>query len=272
MSSAIYQGVRNTQFKNFISELLKRGNVSDKFMHILTSDENMKLYGTAFTSSTADVNNNYEMYEQLGDVCANQFIVYYMYERFPQLKCTKGVKVAARLRINYGSKETFTHIAESLGFWEYISSTIEERSTNKKDLLEDTFEAFCGVTSSVVNDATRQGIGFPIVYDILESVFNDMDISLAYDDLYDSKTRLKEIFDLKRFSDILGKLKYTCEKNATGVNVVTATANGNIIGVGTAYKKADAEQKAAAEGIKKVNSMGYIREPPLEYKLFCNVP
>ena len=60
--------------------------------------------------------------KQMGDLTINKFIVNYSYKRFPQLKCTEGVKVVARLRINYGSRQSFSEIAEKLGIWNYISA------------------------------------------------------------------------------------------------------------------------------------------------------
>ena len=100
MSSIIYKGTRGPMFKALISGLMERGNLKDKYIGILTNDENMKKFSKAFTAASANKNENYEIYEQIGDVSANKFIVWYAYQRFPQLNCPAGVKVVARLRIN----------------------------------------------------------------------------------------------------------------------------------------------------------------------------
>jgi len=162
----------------------------------------MKSYGQAFTASSADPVNNYERFEQIGDVTANKFIVWYAYKRFPQLNCTDGVKVVARLRINYGSKQFFAPLGESLGFWDYISAQedgkakgMKYRNRQKKDLLEDCIESFIGCTEYLLDQAFRPGVGYGIVYDILSSIFDEIPMSLKYDDLYDPKTRLKQTFD-----------------------------------------------------------------------------
>lgn len=76
----------------------------------------MIFYGNAFTATTANKVDNYERFEQIGDVTANKFIVWYAYRRFPQLDCTDGVKVVARLRINYGAKQFFAPLGEQLDF------------------------------------------------------------------------------------------------------------------------------------------------------------
>jgi len=101
----------------------------------------------------------------------------------------------ARLRINYGSKDSLYKIAENLGFWDYISSSEDERSRNRKSLLEDSLEAFMGATEMILNKKFCNGVGYAVVYDIMKKIFDGMDISLIYEDLFDPKTRLKELFD-----------------------------------------------------------------------------
>lgn len=265
----IYFGKRDESFKKLIVGLLQRGKLTSKYIDILTDEPSMKLYSQAFTSSSADINSNYEIFEQLGDVSANKFIIWYSYRRFPQLACPLGVKVVARLRINYGAKQSFFKIANNLGFWDYISASLEERGHKKKDLLEDSLESFCGVTEYILDMRTRNGVGNAIVYDILASIFDEIDMSLQYSELYDAKTRLKETFD--KFPE-LGKLKYTQEKNELiTISTVWRQLGNNLIRLGSssANKKTDAQQKAASKAIDTLKSQGYFKEPPSEYKLFC---
>ena len=207
----IYYGSRQADFKNMIISLLNKGKLKKKYHSLLTSDESMKIFSTVFTSTTADENDNYEVYEQLGDITVNKFIICYMYKRFPKLHCTKGVKVVARLRINYGSKQSFAQIAESLGFWSFITASEDERNRNKKPLLEDTLEAFFGAIEYIIDNKTLHGVGYAVVYDILSVIFDAIDISLKYENLYDSKTRLKELFDF--YGEKIGSIKYIDTKN-----------------------------------------------------------
>ena len=231
----------------------------------------MKLFSQAFTSSCADPENNYEIYEQLGDVTANKFIVWYMYRRFPQLKHPLGVKIVARLRINYGARQSFFKIGENLGFWQYITATEEIRSRKKKDLLEDCVESFIGVTEFLLDHIyEKPGIGNIVIYDILKSIFDEIPISLKYEDLYDSKTRLKELFDFHKTK--LGKLKYTNirdkESGYFTANTYMTCQSGEsvLLGSGCATKLKDAEQKAAEQAIKKMkNKFGLTKEIPNEY-------
>jgi hypothetical protein len=49
--------------------------ISSKYVDILTDEKSMPMYLQSFTSSTFDEQNNYEFYEQMGDVAANKFLV-----------------------------------------------------------------------------------------------------------------------------------------------------------------------------------------------------
>lgn len=304
--NGIYLGSRGADFKHMIMNLLRRGNLKPKYIEMLTNRNSMKEYGHAFTSRTADRVNNYERFEQIGDVTANKFIVWYAYRRFPQLDCTEGVKVVARLRINYGAKQFFGPLGDKLGFWPFISAAEEGternqyyRNLNKKDLLEDCVESFIGCTEYLLDKFFRPGVGYAIVYDILSSIFDEIDMSLAYEDLYDAKTRLKETFDLYKdrlgewyFIDVRQELESghtiatselyqiplgsynqpIMKKNFIGQQpefITKPRPEWNLIGTGSASKKNDAQQQAAANGIITLKNMGYYKNPPKEYSYFC---
>ena len=287
----IYLGNRKELFKCFISSLLKKGNVTTKYIKMLTEDDAMRVYGCAFTSEVVDPDNNYQVLEQVGDLAANKFINNYMYSRFPQLDCTAGVAVVARLRIKYGAKNSFSEIARKLGFWEFISATNDLRQRKMKPLLEDVLEAFIGATERILDNRKRVGVGYAIVYDILASIFDEMEISLKYEDLYDGKTRIKELFDTHE--GVLGPLVYKDQKcdllqksiiyRVKGGKYEEKTEiNGNItfnknkiiggqyikIGEGTASLKADAQQNAAVDALYTLEKQGWSKPIPLIYQIF----
>jgi dsRNA-specific ribonuclease len=258
----IYYGSRGEDFQNMIKNILKKANLKEHYVNILLTDENLKEYGNAFTSDSADPINNYQIYEKLGDLSANKFISNYMIKRFPKTKCPEGVKILARLQINYGSKQSFFPIAERLGFWNYISSTISKRKKKKKDLLEDVFEAFIGVTELLIDNHFKHvgvGVGYSVVYNILENIFNDLKISFKYEDLYDSKTILKELFDFKKLGEVTYKSKRDKEKNLT---ISEAYDNKKtLLGIGYGSLQSIAEQNAAIKSIKYMNNQGFYSKP-----------
>jgi dsRNA-specific ribonuclease len=225
--------------------------VSPKYLDVLTSPRAIKIYDQCMTSSTYDESNNYEYLEQLGDVTANKFLVWYFYRRFPELVCPRGVKVVARLKINYGSKKVFSQLAHEIGFWEHIKASDECKHKKRDDLLEDSFEAFVGATELILDT--------------------------KYEDLYDSKTRLKELAD--KFSQI-GRITYKESREGDGINTITTsriyTTTGihqrkQLIATGRARLKNDAQRAAAQLAINYFNRMGYVKTLPPEYAIFGNL-
>ena len=288
----IYLGSRGEDFKKLIRSVLKKSKLKKKYIDMLTDEDSMKSYSSAFTSDSVDEDNNYQVMEQLGDLTGNKFIVMYMYKRFPQLKCSEGVKVVARLRINYGSKNSFAEFARKLGFWTFISATNDLRQRKMKSLLEDVFEAFLGTTEDILDTRTGTiGVGNAIVYSILSNIFDEIDISLKYEDLYDSKTRLKELFDLPVNITKLGPLVYKESKSKDDSITYSSvyrvdggkyqekpdgTLNKKriiggtytLIGEGSAALKADAQQKSSTAALNILKQQGWSKPIPLVYQKF----
>jgi len=281
IQNGIYYGIRGDKFKQLITKVLRIGNLKEKYIKNLTDDEAMAQYSKAFTAASANSTENYEVFEQLGDVTANKFIVWYAYRRYPFLMCPKGVKVVSRLKGNYGSKASFHKIAEELGFWPFISAKEEQpgekpekgmkyRRSSKKGLLEDTLEAFCGATEYILDNRYRQGVGSSIVYDILKPIFDKMKISLKYIDLYDSKTYMKEIFDKEKIGTWKMQIKKDVIAHLNTVKVIFTDNNriSHIMGTSVLPNQKDAEQQAAKKTILMLNNKGYKKHIPPEYEMF----
>jgi len=271
----IYLGDRGENFKKLISGLLTKSKLKPKYINFLLNDENMKLYSNAFSSSTSSLcitnantpyidkkaNNNYEVFEIIGDSYFHSFISSYTLRRFPFLNCSAGVKIIARIKINFGSTKTFSDIGDKLGFWPYISAAQDVRDNRKKALLEDVFEAFLGTTAFLLDENFRRGVGYAIVYDILATIFDEIDIPTNFYDLNDSVTNLKEIFDRKQE---LGAILYTFDKDElTKINkcnvyrVIDGNGPQKVIGgqkilmsTGQAAKKENSKELAAYNALQ----------------------
>lgn len=231
----------------------------------------MKLYQKAFTHSSYDSVNNYEVYEQLGDITVNKFLVWYFHSRFSnQLNSPFGVKIVARLRIKYGSKQFLSELADSLGFWEHI--LILDKSNDitqgkRMSILEDVFEAFIGVTEYIIDQRLHPGLGYISSYRILESIFNELPIDLSYEHLFDAKTRLKELFDTYR--EQLGNVHYEYKKLPNMVSVVQiyhGTNKNFICSASSPINKSIAEQIASEKALQVLAQRGFVKEIPIEYK------
>lgn len=198
-----------TEFKEFITSLLKRGKISKKWIGKFTDDKSMKMFRIAFTHKTFDEIDNYELYEYIGDGIVNTSVSAYLREWDPKIV---SVKYLTRLKHNITSKKELALMAEGAGFLKHtrIGEELQERFDSFKDysqdfkhknreylsLLEDCFEAFIGVVKLVADEKMEiEGIGFVVAYKIIKSFLQEMNISLRYEDVFDAKTRFKELCD-----------------------------------------------------------------------------
>lgn len=277
----ISMGTRGEIFKAFIRQFLQRSQLKKKYLDELTNDESMKLYSDAFTHISIDADRNYEYLEILGDVTCNKSIVWYIKDRFPQLQNPEGVKVIARLRINLVSKKNFAMIAERLGFMDFISCDKEIKEQKGKSLLEDVFEAFFGATEILLDKMLGLGSGYGICFRILKSILDESMISLRYEDLYDSITRLKETFDFYRqqipgrqCSLIWGNMVFENVKNENGQLVYLyqydkSTNRKKMLISAEAPLLDEAKQLAASRFLKVLEENGFKRPIPEYYSRIC---
>lgn len=262
----LYKGIRGNQFTTFLRQVLSLSNLKPEYFDILLDKEGLQLYNTVFTHQTSDIKNNYEYLEFLGDTTLNKSIAWYLSRRFPILNCSEGVKILTRLKINLISKRSFAEFAKQLYFWNFVSADVDTRAMKMDKTLEDVFEAFFGATELLIDKRIRQGAGYSACYSIIETLMDTRQISLKYEDLFDSKTRLKEIFD--HFGDRLGKMEYETIKTER-IHHVKIIVDGRVLGEGSAALKADAQQRASAQTIAKLKRMGFSKPLSDSYALFC---
>lgn len=261
----IIEGIRDDRFWDMIRTTLQRSHLKPNLIEkILTHTDARRVYTQVFTHCTADPTHNYEYLEILGDATLNKCVVWYISKRFPQLACPDGVKIIARLKINLISKKTFAEFASRLEWWDYVTADEETKQTKKKKLLEDVFEAFFGATEMLIDSIVYPGYGYAICYRIVASLFNEINISLSYESLYDPITRLKEVFDY--FKEI-GTFKFESEKRDgfQHVSLYQVLRQQKIlIGFGIASLLDDAKQKACQRGLDNLRSRN-IEKPVPEY-------
>lgn len=201
-------------FENFICSLVKRANVKNPEIVI---KNNLEMFELAFTHKSIDIDNNYELLELVGDVIVNYSVVNYLREWNEKIV---SVKYLTRLKHNIISKKELGLIAERAGFFEYIKMseelrenfskmTSDYRHKNKEymSILEDTLEAFIGAVKIVFEKDTKQrfpflseGVGMTVSYNIIKSFLQTINISLEYKDIFDAKTRYKELCDKRGWS------------------------------------------------------------------------
>jgi dsRNA-specific ribonuclease len=275
-----FHAPRGEEFKSFIKSVLTQSKLKEHYIDILLNDESLKIYSDAFTSSTIQsyrkdvikngkekievhVNENstenYEIYEKLGDGIIHNFIGWYVFRRFPELRSVKDVRIFAIIKIKYGGKEQLAPMAEKYGFWPFISSSMYQRKNEKKALLEDTFEAFLGATSYILDTNLINGVGYSICYNLLETIFDQIEISKDFEKQLDNKTKLKEMFDQKKVEGVLkyAEPEYNEETRQQKVIIYRVVGGREIkLSEGTGSKKILAQQNAAENALKYLKSIG----------------
>lgn len=267
----LYHGIRGQRFKTFLSQVLTLSKLAPDYKSVVLDSTALSYYEQVFTHPSANTDANYEHWEFLGDVTLNKSVAWYLSRRFPQLNCSKGVKILTRLKINLISTKSFSSFAKQLHFWDFISCSEETRQFKMNKVLEDVFEAFFGVTEYLLDTRVRLGVGEHFCYNIIAHLLDTLDISLRHDKLFDAKTRLKEIFDY--FGEDFGSLKYDSKKEDRlyFVRVFHVSKDGqHQLATARASLKADAQQKASENAIRVLHAKGFIRPIPEDYALLSS--
>lgn len=268
----IYFGPRDNVFKQWIIDLFTTAQIPQVYIDILIDDQSMAIYDQVFTSSDVNGKDNYEVYELLGDKTIGKFMIWYFSDRFPFLRSKEGVKIISRLLLLHGSKNVLSELSTELGLPQFITASNTARTHMMADLAEDTFEAFIGATETILDTRVIFGIGYTYMYKFLKSIYDKRNVSLEYTDLFDAKTRLKELFDM---DDRLTSLKYNLQQNADAKDLdhrvysnITASINGRQtkLASGHGQTKAIAEQMAAEQGINLLKTRyGIEKKVPAYY-------
>jgi dsRNA-specific ribonuclease len=281
-----------TDFKKFITDLFRRGNVKEKHIELFVDDDAMKEFTVAFTHPSAGHERNYENYELLGDVVINKFVVFYIIQRFERIKSIKWI---TRIKHNLISKKFLASLARKEGidrfaiFGDKPFSCSEGRSLgmiqeveknpdlNKNmfylSMLEDIMEAFFGCITILLTQKHKKshGVVSEICDNILKSFFDPVKISIEYMDVFDPVSRIKELYESNT-----KELKwpnaeaYHCSKIGEENEVIVygwpkndkkpVPQNRIELGRARSINKKDAKEEAAAKALKVLEKRWGITE------------
>jgi dsRNA-specific ribonuclease len=262
------------EFAPFIRELLKLSDLDDKYVDAIVLAR--QRYTIAFTTPLVDPENNYEVYEYLGDKAADHFLSRYFYDRFPQYRCAGGAGKYTRLRAIYASGVVYGAIAERLGFIRFVRAAAgeKERPERRAKILKDVFEAFVAATELIVDDLFPFGTGYNVIYKILKYIYDDQYpvIGTEDTDLIDARTRVKEF--VERHSAALGPtVRYDRTKVPGAVIAYVIRPMGGRWDLATSDVYPDqtprniTDEDAAERAIATLKRAGY--EDRVEFRLAC---
>jgi dsRNA-specific ribonuclease len=273
--------------------LINYTKIKEDYINILLSDpNNIKLYENAFTSNSVnsfkdsetekvleDGNSteNNAIYKFYGDNIFENFMVWYLFRRFPSLRSANNVKIIARLKINYGPNKVFPIFANKYNFLEYTSSSFFERDRNENSLNQNVFSAFLGATSIIFDkECMVNGVGYSVCYEILKKFFNeDVDLKLPskFEELDSPITTLKQFFDKNKYKIGIDLYGYECTQdrinNVYNCDIKFKSSRSiDVVSSGTAHLKKDAEKMAAINALQYLENKGYSLETQPKKKNF----
>jgi len=285
--------------------LLKEKTVNKFFIE---NKESMQLLQQAFIHKSFDAVTNYELLEFEGDPVLNACVVEWLRNTYPQIV---SVKWNTRLKHTLVSGKILARMAIRNDFESFlqVSDDLKDRFDTFEDkwdcedyqaAYEDTVEALCGAIMRILNKNTTNGVGYVACYNLISSFLQEETISLEYEDVFDAKSRLKEVFDSRKWNDLQGCrlsdclyamdnnekaiFKYNKEtKNLKISNIDinssdrfiafgyaclgSIPANKTLLAVATANKKKNAEQKVAEGVIKNLANLGISLPAPNAYEI-----
>jgi len=206
-------GKPTKEFRGFIFNILRyRCHLKDKTItKYFDTDKSWDMLQQAFIHKSLSA-SNYEKLEFEGDVIVNTAVVQYLvthYNRFNR------VMYLTRIKHTLISKKVLSEFAIKMGFANFVQydDELKERFNTYDDpsdadeytsLYEDTFEALCGAINHILNTHLPIGVGFAACYNLVTSALKKIKIPVTYEEIVDPKSRLKEIFDMMKWSDTKG--------------------------------------------------------------------
>jgi len=225
-------------FRDFIRQQLSRSNLSTKTLDRFTTPGNMTLFEQAITHKSIS-SRNYELFELKGDLYLNYCIAKYIQNKHPKVKSLGWL---SKLKHYLQSVAALPRIARNIGIQKHLQIRGDFTPQQRENILDDVIESFFGVIVHISGE--HQGAAFAVCYGILASMLDELNIKLHYQDFFDTKTRLKEIFDSQKW----GHLRFRSFRN-DGLVSVTVYRDPQIEVARGGYKPT--EEEAERDAISK---------------------
>ena len=191
------------EYYKFIYNILySYGLLTETEIEKILDEDGMKIMTSAVTHWSLNEEEDYEVWETLGDGTLNKIMVWYMYRRFPQ---ASSEELTEAKKINV-SKGQFPIYAQTLQLPQYVRYKNIQYQSGKniltisldKSMKEDTFEAFFGALEFLIDSKIILGSGYLVVYNIVTHILDQQQMTIDLSKIKDSITQLKEIFDSRK--------------------------------------------------------------------------
>lgn len=181
------------KYQKITSDILSLVDINDKNVKLFI-DSNY--FRDAFIHKSIDPHNNYEYLEFRGDAFVNLAISRYIKNRFPLITSQKWL---TKMYHNLRSTAYLSQLATDLKFNECVSYSSEIKYRSINNILEDCFESFFGAIVTVSDKHWEMGVGYSLAYSIISKLYTSYNLPLDYEQYFDYKPRVKEIFDAMKW-------------------------------------------------------------------------
>lgn len=221
----INQDLSNESIQAFMVDVLvQRGQMNVKTaVELMLDVESVQLMRRAFTHWSVSKTDNYETLETLGDTTFNKIVAYYLYRRFPHLHNDNAgnYKLSEASKL-FRSKQQAAIMSDKLGLSkmaryrtllytpqpETYPDKVKQITMDDK-FKTDLFEAFVGAVEDLIDSKVYRNTGYPIVYNVLTSLLDEMNVTVELSETKTNKAKLKEVIER-----INGTLKFIKRKDA----------------------------------------------------------
>lgn len=188
-------------FVAFLQKVLERGLLPKYVEYLLYRCDNRNSYidqfKEAFTHKSSSKKYNYEISEHVGDALLKHITIEYIDLTWAAEKPSLQIR-SSLSQLMYG-KDELIKVALALGFEPYVDYDRSDPSI-KQDIFEDVLEAFLGVAERIIDSEWGMGVGFKCLYNIMSSVWRNMNYIADEEHVTKYKSLLKtNIWDKLRW-------------------------------------------------------------------------
>jgi len=202
------------EFRNAIQEILVRCKIRYSVIEsIISSNDKMQNFLSAFTHPSVDREFNYLLYNFLGNAVLDESIVFYLKYRFPRIQSVKWLtkikhsitnrKLLASLvtmGANSPDKLPPRSIAKFIRYDAEFAEEIKDGGLKYVSFVENIMKALLGSIILTIEQypyPQPHGVGVQIAFYLIQSYFDSINISVKYENVFDAVSRLKELYESK---------------------------------------------------------------------------
>lgn len=166
---------RGSKFKQYLNILFNLFKLEDKLIKKLLRTDCLNFWAKAFTHSSADPDNNYEVFEAIGDRLIGFVFKRYLYNKYSDITASE----LNDLENKYMSTIHQSMLSKALHLDKWLIKSDNLVMTDS--IEEDLFESFCGAMDQCIalinsNSTSEKKLSTAsILYKVIDIIYSDFD-------------------------------------------------------------------------------------------------